>query len=160
MSTNTIETDCLSQWKSPAPDLVVMRQMNAPRRVVFEAWTVPRHLMQWLGPLDFTVPFCELDCRPNGSYQVCIRSSEGADYWMRGVYREFLEPERLVFTLASEPPNAPDRETLVTVDFAECEGKTEITLRQGGFASGDAANSPLPAWDESLDCLAAYAAKL
>lgn len=78
-------------------EVILTRLVNAPRVLVFKAWTDPKHLVQWWGPLGFT-SVCELDPRPGGRYRVIMRSPEGIDYPLRGVYLEVKEPERLVFT--------------------------------------------------------------
>ena len=78
--------------------LVKTRIFDAPREIVFEAWTRAEHLVNWWGPNDFTLPFCEIDFREGGSYRFCMRSPEGEDYWVWGEYREIDEPGRIVMT--------------------------------------------------------------
>ncbi len=80
--------------------LVITRVLDAPREMVFAAWTRAGHIVHWWGPKDFTVPFCETDARPGGKYRACIRSPEDTDYWMQGIFREVNEPSRLVFSWA------------------------------------------------------------
>jgi uncharacterized protein YndB with AHSA1/START domain len=82
--------------------LEIERIFDAPRSLVFKAWTEPEHLVHWYGPRGFTLPSCKLDLRPGGSWRSCMLSPEGREYWVKGVYREILEPERLVFTYAHE----------------------------------------------------------
>ncbi len=82
------------------PVLKIARILDAPRSLVFKVWTTPEHWAHWLGPRGFTTPSCEMDFRPGGAYRACIRSPEGTDYSMRGVYREIVEPDRIVFTFA------------------------------------------------------------
>ena len=64
--------------------------------LVFKVWTQPEHVVRWIGPNGFTSPSCQMEVRPGGAYRTLIRSPEGKDHWMRGVYREIVEPERLV----------------------------------------------------------------
>ena len=78
--------------------LVIERLFDAPRSLVFKVWTHPEHLMRWWGPHGFTLPSCRIDLRPGGVWRFCMRSPEGNNYWQQGVYREIMEPERLVFT--------------------------------------------------------------
>ncbi|WP_201262642.1 SRPBCC domain-containing protein [Gloeocapsopsis dulcis] len=79
-----------------------MRVFNAPCNLVFKTWTEPKHFARWLGPKDCTTTSCEMDVRLGGVYRACIRSPEGTDHWMQGVYHEIVEPEWLVFTFAWE----------------------------------------------------------
>jgi len=140
--------------------LVITRVLDAPRSLVFKVWTQPEHLVRWWGPRDFTTPSCKMDVRAGGAYRTCIRSPEGKDYWMRGVYREIVEPERLVFTFAWEDEEGqPSHETLVTVTFAEHDGKTKLTFQQAIFESVAERDSHREGWTECLDRLEAYLAE-
>jgi len=82
-------------------ELFITRTFDAPRRLVFQAWTDPKQLAQWWGPHGFTNPICELDVRPGGAIRIHMRGPDGAVYPMTGVYREIVAPERLVFTSAA-----------------------------------------------------------
>jgi uncharacterized protein YndB with AHSA1/START domain len=109
--------------------LVITRVFDAPRSLVFKVWTQPEHLVRWWGPRGFTTPSCKMDVRAGGAYRTCIRSPEGKDYWMRGVYREIVEPDRLVFTFAWEVEEGqPGHETLVTVTFRRTRREDETHL--------------------------------
>src|SRR6266536_1927486 len=99
-------------------DLVITRVFDAPRRLVFKAWTDPERLAQWWGPRGFTTPFCEMDVRPGGAFRFGMRSAQGTDHWLRDEFRKIVEPERLVCTFASEyEKGKPGQETLLTVTF-------------------------------------------
>jgi uncharacterized protein YndB with AHSA1/START domain len=107
-------------------EIVVTRDVNAPRALVFEAWTSPEHLPKWmLGPPGWTMPVCEIDLRPGGAWRMVWRGTDGAELAMRGVYREIVSPERVVNT-ESWGPEWP--ETLNTIVFDEADGKTTVTL--------------------------------
>jgi uncharacterized protein YndB with AHSA1/START domain len=107
-------------------DVVITRVVDAPRRLVFDAWTNPKHVPQWmLGPEGWTMPVCEIDLRPGGTWHFVWRKADGAEMEMRGTYREVVPPERLVST-ESWGPQWP--ETVNTVTFAETAGQTTITL--------------------------------
>lgn len=141
--------------------LVITRVFDAPRRLVFEVWTKPEHLVHWWGPKGFTLPSCQMDFRPGGSYRFCMRSPEGRDYWIQGVFREIVEPERIVFSWAHEDETGkPGHETLVTVTFAEEGEKTKLTLHQAVFESKTSRDEHHDGWTEGLERLAAYVAKL
>lgn len=81
-----------------AAELVITRVLDAPRRVVFKAWTDPAQAVRWWGPRGFTTHSCTMDVQPGGACSLCMRSPEGVEHWRHGVYREVVEPERLVFT--------------------------------------------------------------
>ena len=147
-------------------ELVITRVFDAPRELVWKAWTEPDRLMQWWGPKGFTAPVCEIDLRVGGKYLNCMRSPEGKDYWSTGVYREILAPQRIVCTdsFADEHGNVvpathygmrPDfpLEMLVTVTFEEQEGKTTMTLRHVGLPS-EMSELAGAGWNESFDKLA------
>ena len=91
-----------------APDLeiVIARTFDAPRELVFEAWTDPRHFVHWWGPFPGTNPACEMDVRPGGAFRWVMRAPDGADYPLTGVYREIVRPERIVYvqSLKDNPP--------------------------------------------------------
>ena len=81
-------------------ELVITRVFDAPRALVFAAWTEPDRIVEWSAPHGFTIPHCEGELRVGGAWRCCMRSPEGADLWLGGVYREIVVPERLVFTHA------------------------------------------------------------
>jgi uncharacterized protein YndB with AHSA1/START domain len=107
------------------------RVIDAPREVLFSVWTDAEHLAQWFGPRDVMLPFCKIDPRPGGALHFCHRLRDGTEVWVKGVYREFVAPERLVFSLsfvdaggrAAAHPRFPDwpldATFLTTVTFAD-----------------------------------------
>src|SRR5260370_33806002 len=107
-------------------ELVTTRVFDAPRRLVWEAWTNPKHVQRWmLGPPDWTMPVCEIDLRLGGAWHFVWRRADGTDMEMRGVYREITPPERLVST---ESWGGPWLETVNTLTLVEKDGKTTATL--------------------------------
>ncbi|MDO8433271.1 MAG: SRPBCC domain-containing protein [Candidatus Binatus sp.] len=142
--------------------LVITRTFDAPRSLVFKAWTEREHLVQWFGPRDFKVISCEMDVRTGGILRVHSRSPQGSDHYLQGVYREIVPPRRLVSTYAwSDAQWKPTRpETLLTLTFEEEQGsKTRLTLHQGIFESITARDLHRGGWSESLDLLAAHIMK-
>jgi len=140
-------------------ELVITRILDAPRELVFKAWTEPDRAIRWWGPRGFTTAHYELDFRPDGAYRVCMRSPEGTEHWQRGVCREVVEPERLVFTFAWEDSEGkPGHETLVTVTLAEFGAKTKLTLHQAVFETVTARDLHQGGWASALECLAEYLA--
>jgi uncharacterized protein YndB with AHSA1/START domain len=151
-------------------EIVITRVLDAPRSDVFKAWTDPARLKQWWGPNGFTMPYCKIDLRPGGRMHFCMRSADGQDIWCRRVYREVVEPERIVSTdsFSDKDGNvvAPSKygmnpdwpaESLITVTFAEHDGRTKFTLRHAvGSAPAADREGCQVGWSESLDRLAGY----
>jgi uncharacterized protein YndB with AHSA1/START domain len=146
----------------------ITRVFDAPRELVFKAWTDPNRMKRWWGPKDFTAPTCKIDLRVGGKYLFCMRSPDGQEFWSTGVYREIVAPERLVFTdsFADERGNVVPAthygmsadfplEMLVTVTLIEHGGKTTMTLQHTGLPSGTMTDMTEAGWKESFDKLAA-----
>ena len=119
-------SDALAVTTPTDREIVMTRVFDAPRRLVFEAWTSPEHLPRWmLGPEGWTMPVCEIDLRPGGAWHFVWRRADGTEMGMHGAYREIKPPERLVST-ESWGGNWP--ETLNTLVLSEKDGKTTVTL--------------------------------
>jgi uncharacterized protein YndB with AHSA1/START domain len=153
-------------------EVVITRIFDAPRELVWKAWTEPEHLRRWWGPKNFTSPACQIDLRVGGKYLYCMRSPEGQDFWSTGVYREIVPFEKLVCTdsFADENGNVVPAthygmgadfplEMEVTVTFEEQEGKTRMTLRHVGLPAGQMREMTGAGWNESFDKLAATVEK-
>ncbi|MDQ1261779.1 MAG: hypothetical protein QG575_960 [Euryarchaeota archaeon] len=69
-------------------DLIITRFLDAPRELVWKAWTEPERLIRWWGPIGFTSPVSRIDLRVGGEYLSCMRSPDGKDFWSKGFYRE------------------------------------------------------------------------
>jgi uncharacterized protein YndB with AHSA1/START domain len=145
-------------------ELVLTRVFDAPRELVFKAWTDPKQVAQWWGPHGFTNPVCDLDVRPGGAIRIHMRGPDGTVYPMTGVYNEVVEPERLVFTSAAlDADGNPMFEVLTTVTFAEQGGKTKQIMR-ARVINTTAQAAPYIAgmeqgWTQSLERLAESLAK-
>jgi uncharacterized protein YndB with AHSA1/START domain len=144
---------------------MITRTFDAPPGLVFKVWTQPEHLVRWWGTYDFTTTSCDIDVRPGGTYRICIRSGEGIEHWMQGVYREVIEAERLVFTFSWDNNDqhkpghgSPGHETLVTVTFAGSHGKTRLTFHQALFETTAARDAHLQGWSQFMERLAGYLA--
>jgi uncharacterized protein YndB with AHSA1/START domain len=110
-------------------DLVITRVLNAPRKVVWKAWTDPKHLAQWWGPKGFTNPRCEVDVRAGGLIHIDMRAPDGTIYPMPGAYRKIVEPKKIVFTSGAAGPDGKLLfEFLNTVTFTEKKGRTTLKL--------------------------------
>lgn len=107
-------------------EAVITRVFDAPRRLVWAAWTDPEHLPHWMvGPEGWTMPVCEIDLRPGGTWHFVWRRSDGTEMEMHGDYRDITPPERLVST---ESWGGDWPETLNTLVLTEDDGRTTMTL--------------------------------
>lgn len=140
------------------PELVITRIFDAPRSLVFKAWTQPEHLVRWLGPKDFFASAVKLDVRPGGAWSAVITSPEGKSYGMAGLYREIAPPERLVFTFAWDEDEA--ERMLIALTFRDRDGRTEMTFRQTGFRSVESRDSHRGGWSECFDRLPGFLAQI
>jgi uncharacterized protein YndB with AHSA1/START domain len=137
--------------------LVVTRLIDAPRRLVFRAWTAPEQVSRWWGPQGFVTTHCDMDIRPGGAFRCCMRSPEGTDYWKRGVYREIVEAERIAFTFAWEDADGkPGHELLTTVTFADEGARTRLTLHQAVFETVERCEDHRTGWTSCLERFAEY----
>jgi uncharacterized protein YndB with AHSA1/START domain len=139
-------------------EFVFQRLLDAPRSVVFQAWTDPKQVAAWWGPTGFTNPVCELDVRPGGAIRIDMQSPCGTVYPMIGEYQEISFPERLVFTSAAiNELGQPMFVVLNTVEFAEQAGKTSLTVTARVVEVSDGAENHLPGmdqgWNMTLDRL-------
>jgi uncharacterized protein YndB with AHSA1/START domain len=138
-----------------AMELTVTRLIDAPRALVFKAWTDPALVVRWWGPRGFSVLECQIDPRPGGAYRKVMRSPEGTLHRLRGVYREVAPPERLHFSFAWEDEQGGlGPQSLVTITLAEQDGKTRLTLHQAGFDTNTARDSHQAGWSTALERLA------
>lgn len=156
---------------------VISRVFDAPRDLVWKAWTEPGRLKHWWGPKGFVVTHCTNDLRPGGLMHYCLRAPDGSEMWGRFAYREIVKPGRLVFVNSfSDPKGGVTRhpghvswplEMLSTVTFEAQGGKTKVTvqwvpldtstdLERKTFDEGRP--SMQQGWTGTLDQFAAYLA--
>jgi len=105
--------------------IVMRRAFNAPRELVFDAWTQPEHLAQWYGMRGSVLTQCEVDLKPGGWWRLVIRERDGQEYGFGGHYIEVERPAYIKHTYVFDP--YPDDEALVTVEFTPVEGGTLLT---------------------------------
>lgn len=155
-------------------ELTITRVFDAPRGLVWKAWTEPERFMIWWGPKGFTSPVAKFDLRVGGSYLSSMRSPDGKDFWNKGVFREIVPQERLVMTdsFADGKGNtvpatyyglskAFPLELLIAVTFEEQDGKTKLVLKHsgiGGISDTDRDNMQ-QGWSQSFDKLDEYLEK-
>jgi uncharacterized protein YndB with AHSA1/START domain len=144
-------------------ELVITRLFDAPRSLVFKAWTDPKHLAKWWGPSGFTNPVCEFDARVGGALRIVMRAPYGMEHPMIGVVKEIVEPDRLVFTnIAVDENGSHMLESVTTVTFADEGGKTRLTVETKATGLVPDARQMLAGmeagWTQSIDRLEALLA--
>jgi uncharacterized protein YndB with AHSA1/START domain len=107
-------------------DIVIARRFDAPRELVWRAWTEPEHLIQWWGPQGFTNTFHEIDVRPGGVWRFVMHGPDGTDYDNFVRFIEVVRPERIVFDHGTSADNVMFRSTAT---FEEADGGTTVTMR-------------------------------
>lgn len=160
-----------------AKEFVIARVIDAPRQRVWDALTKAENLRQWWGPTGFDVIRADVDLRPGGRFHCGMRSIEGYKMWAMFVYREVVEPERLVFVNSfsneaggvTRNPLVPTWpvETITAIQFDdEGDGKTKVTVTWAAHNATDIEQqtfnaSPLKkvSWSSTFDQLAAFLAK-
>lgn len=145
--------------------LVIERIFDAPRELVWKAWTDPGHVKLWWGPKDYSAPVAEIDLRVGGKYLYCMRSPDGHDGWTTGTFREIVPMERIVATNCFSDPQGnvvpptrngmpPDMATemLQTVTFEDLgPARTKLTLRVEGLPTGLMSEMATMGWMQSLN---------
>lgn len=107
-------------------EIVITRVVDAPRRLVFDAFTNPARVPKWLtGPEGITMPVCEIDLRPGGRWRYVYRMADGGEMTLQGTFREVVPPERVVHT-ETWGPEWP--ETVNTLELTETGGQTAISI--------------------------------
>jgi uncharacterized protein YndB with AHSA1/START domain len=107
-------------------EIVLTRTFNAPRKLVWDAVTRPEHVQRWYGCSALTFATCEIDLRVGGSYRYTMRTSDGVEHTMTGVYREIAAPERIVHTERYETTGFTSPDALVTMTLTEQGGRTKL----------------------------------
>jgi uncharacterized protein YndB with AHSA1/START domain len=114
-------------------EFVMTRVFDAPRELVFEAYTRPEHIAHWWGQRGSTLPVCEIDPRPGGKWRFVSREKDGNEYGFRGEFREVTPPERIVWTFEFE--GMPGHISVDTVQFEPYEGNKTRLVSSTLFAS-------------------------
>jgi uncharacterized protein YndB with AHSA1/START domain len=142
-------------------EFVITREFDAPRELVFQAWTDPKQLAQWWGPKGFTNPVCEWDVRPGGKIYDVMRAPNGDRYPMGGVFREIVAPVRLVFSCgALDEDGELLFEFLHEVTFAGRGGKTKLTVHSRVTMSTAGANKYIGGFESGMTLSLARLAEL
>ena len=154
--------------------MVVTRVFDAPRELVWKAWTDPKYVMQWWGPKGFTAPVCKIDFRVGGKFLCCMRSPDGQEFWNAGEYHEIVPHEKIVSSMyfADAQGNKVEAEHY-GIEHQAIEGAYDVTLFEdlgngqtkltfiGNEPLEDAKNSgQLEGWNQILDKVAEVVAGL
>lgn len=134
------------------PELRITRVFDAPKQLVFEAWTKAEYLARWFTPAPLTTQGCELDFRPGGVFRLTMRTPDGVEFPMDARFTEIVPGERIVFAATVHG----DLKILTTVTFAENDGKTSLTAHQIYSHASDATRGANAGWTLTLNQLAAY----
>ena len=108
--------------------ITATRTFDAPRELLWKAWTDPVHISNWWGPDGFTTTTESMDLRPGGVWKHTMHGPDGTDYPNKAIYVEVVEPERLVYTNSGSTDGGPAAKFESIVTFTEKDGKTELTV--------------------------------
>ena len=109
-------------------EMIITRDIKAPRDLLWRAWTEPEHLIQWWGPNGFTNTFHEISVKPGGVWRFMMHSPDGVDYPNKIIYKELVKPERIVYVHAEDGAKVHHFESVVTFDDLG-NGKTRVTMK-------------------------------
>lgn len=144
---------------TPAGDEIrITRIFDAPRELVWKAWTTPTMLVHWFGCAAFTTVDAAADVREGGQWRVVMRSPDGTDFPAYGTYTAVRAIGHLAFTHHWEKQvvevNPAHHRTQVTVDLYDDGGRTRLEFRQTGLATEASRDSHIGGWCDSMDALA------
>ncbi|PWC05499.1 SRPBCC family protein [Agromyces badenianii] len=142
------------QTASATKQFTITRIFDAPRDVIWRAWTDPGEAAAWWHPAGVVTPreSVELDVRPGGRYRYTMIAPDGSEYPTAGVYREVVEPERLVFTWG-DPDDDDELAPLITVTLAALGERTEMTFHLVGIAGAPGDDNVYDGWASAFDVL-------
>ena len=141
--------------------LSITRIFDAPRHLVFEAWTNPEHLKQWCAPHEFDIPHAEGELKPGGFWRSSMSKSDGTLLKLGGAYREIVPDEKVVFTHAwDKETGGSGHETVITVTFEDKGDKTLMHFHQAFFLDKESRDGHEGGWGQCFERLAALLADL
>ena len=154
--------------------MVVTRVFDAPRELVWKAWTDPKYVMQWWGPKGFTAAVCKMDFRVGGKFLCCMKSPDGKEFWNAGEYHEIVPHEKIVSSMYfSDSEGNKVQPAHYALDHEAIEDAHDITIFEdfgvsqtkltfiGNEPMDEAKNSgQVEGWDQILDKVAAVVAEL
>ena len=154
--------------------MVITRIFDAPRALVWKAWTDPQYVMQWWGPKGFTAPVCRMDFRVGGRFVCCMRSPEGQEFWNAGEYHEIVPYEKIVSSMyfADSEGNRVEaaeygidhqaiedaHDVVLFEDLGD--GRTKLTLIGNETAEEATKSGQAEGWNQILEKMAAVVARM
>ena len=133
-------------------ELIIKRTFDAPRDLVWKAWTDPEMAKHWWGPIEYPANYIDMDFRVGGKWRGCLHGrDDGKDLWQGGVFKEITPPRRLVYTFKWDADGERGIETIVTVEFAEKDGKTLMTFHQSASDSLNERDGHGYGWGSTFD---------
>jgi uncharacterized protein YndB with AHSA1/START domain len=157
---------------SEAERMMITRVFDAPRELVWKAWTDPKYVMQWWGPKGFTSPFCKMDFREGGKFLCCMKSPDGQEFWNAGEYHEIVLHEKIVSSMyfSDEHGNKVEPaeygieheaidEAHDVATFEDLgDGRTRLTFIGNETMENAKASGQIEGWNQILDKFAAVLA--
>jgi len=110
-------------------EIVITRVFDAPRELIWNAWTDPKQVVQWWGPRGFTMTIHQMDVRPGGVRNNTMHGPDGTDYPSQSVFIEVVKPERIVYSMSGGKKGDPAHHFEATWTFEAQGDKTKLTLR-------------------------------
>jgi uncharacterized protein YndB with AHSA1/START domain len=141
---------------SDKPSLTIRRRLKASPAKVFQAWTDPEQIRRWFGPAQTQVTLADFELKAGGRWQIIGTSPDGEEHHVSGMVREVVDNAKLVYTWAWR--STPERESLVTVEFAPDGTGTMLTLTHAQFFDEPARERHTQGWNGALDKLERYLA--
>ena len=154
--------------------MVVTRVFDAPRELVWTAWTDPKYVKQWWGPKGFTAPFCEIDFRVGGKFLCCMKAPDGREFWNGGEYHEIIPHEKIVYSMhfadakgnkvdpaqyGIEHEPMDDAHDVVTFEDLG-DGRTKLTLTGNEAMESAKKSGEVEGWNQIFEKVAAVVAGL
>ncbi|HWB28460.1 MAG TPA: SRPBCC domain-containing protein [Chitinophagaceae bacterium] len=143
---------------SSQKEIVITRLFDAPRELVFEAWTQKEHLQHWWGGNELTITFCEVELKAGGSFHICMEEQGRKKFWVKGNYREIDAPSRLVFDCALENEERNHNALWIVLFSEEGRNKTKVVITETLFDIADARDDAATGLNQCLDKLSQYLA--
>jgi uncharacterized protein YndB with AHSA1/START domain len=152
--------------------MVITRVFDAPRELVWKAWTDSKYVMQWWGPKGFTSPFCQIDFRVGGKYLCCMKSPDGQEFWNGGEYHEIIPHEKIVSSMyfsdaqgnkveaseyGIEHEAIPDAHDVITFEDLG-NGQTKLTFIGNETMESAKSSGQAEGWNQILEKFSAVVA--
>jgi uncharacterized protein YndB with AHSA1/START domain len=154
------ENEMLARTPITDRELVIERLIDAPRDLVFRTWCDPRMALAWWGPPETPATHVQIDLRVGGQWNGRLRSADGQEVRQRGILREVLPPQRIVFTFIWEDATWRGQESLVSLQFDDEAGRTRLTLKERPFRSRELRDANAVEWSEAIDRFVSLLARI